>query len=285
MQRDALGDWLKRDSRESKVFSVTLKDRSAITIGGDRPDGVYWYDSDAGRFITSEYYRETVPDWVREFNDAKLADEYATQEWTRLLPEEAYRASREDNFSFENDGIDVTFPHRFDITVEDAADPADLTRPRYPAWYYNELKRTPFADELAFAFIERLIVNEQLGADDVPDILFAGASAADYIGHRYGPLSQEIQDYYRRLDQMLDEFPNFLDATIGEGRYALVLTSDHGVLPIPEELARQGMDAKRIDRLQRQEDVLDQFGLTDKLARLLVTPYGVTMRYDDGVSE
>ncbi len=292
MQRNALGDWLKQESRESKVFSVTLKDRSAITMGGERPDGVYWYDSDAGRFITSEYYRETIPEWVREFNDAKLADQYFTREWTRLLPEEAYSASREDSVPFEHDGIHVTFPHRFDISVESGAEEtADPTRPRYPSRYYDELKRTPFADELTFAFVERMIVSEQLGADDVPDLLFVGASAADYIGHRYGPLSQEIQDYYLRLDQMLDEFLNFLDATVGEGRYAVVLTSDHGVLPIPEELARQGLDAKRIDRLVRQEivvprltEVLNELGLTDRLAGVTVTPYGVTMQFDDGVS-
>ncbi len=292
MQRDALGDWLKRASPESKVFSVTLKDRSAIIMGGERPDGVYWYDSDAGRFITSEYYRETIPAWVREFNDAKLADGYFTKEWSRLLPEEAYSVSREDSFPFENDGLDVTFPHRFDIPVEsEAEETADSTRPRYPALYYDELKRTPFADELAFAFIERMIVSERLGADDVPDLLFAGASAADYIGHRYGPLSQEIQDYYLRLDLMLDEFLSFLDATVGEGRYVLVLTSDHGVLPIPEELARQGVDARRIDRFVRYQivvprltEVLDEFDLTEKMAQLLVTPYGVSMRFDDGVS-
>ena len=153
MQRNALGDWLKRASRESKVFSVALKDRSAITMGGERPDGVYWYDSYGGRFITSEYYLEAVPEWVREFNDANLADEYFTREWTRLLPEEAYSVSREDSFPAENDGIRVTFPHRFDIAVEREADgPADSTRPHYPARYYEELKRTPFADELTFAF-------------------------------------------------------------------------------------------------------------------------------------
>ncbi|MCH6548134.1 MAG: alkaline phosphatase family protein [Gemmatimonadetes bacterium] len=288
MQRNALGDWLKRESRESKVFSVSLKDRSAITMGGERPDGVYWYDSDAGRFITSEYYLDAVPEWVREFNDAKLADGYFEKEWTRLLPEEAYSASREDSFPFESDGVDVTFPHRFDIPADSEAEEIpESMRPRYPSLYYDELKRTPFVDELTFAFIERMIVSEQLGADDVPDLLFVGASAADYIGHRYGPLSQETQDYYLRLDQRLDEFLNFLDATVGEGRFALVLTSDHGVLPIPEELARQGIDAKRIDRLVRQgivvpplTDVLSEFGLTEKLAGVLVSPYGVTMRFE-----
>ena len=292
MQRDALGDWLKRKSPASKVFSVALKDRAAIPTGGERPDGVYWYDSYGGRFITSEYYLEAVPEWVREFNDAKLADEYFTREWTRLLPEEAYSVSREDSFPAENDGIRVTFPHRFDTMVErEADDTAASTRPRYPTLYYEELKRTPFADELAFAFIERMIVSEQLGADDVPDLLFAGASAADYVGHRYGPLSQEIQDHYLRLDQMLDDFLSFLDATIGEGQYVVVLTSDHGVLPIPEELARQGVDARRIDRLERQDivvppltEVLNELGLAEKLARLLVTSYGVTLQFD-GVSE
>ncbi len=295
MTRDAVGDWLKRHSPGSKVYAVALKDRSAITMGGRRPDGVYWYDAETGRFVTSTYYRDSVPGWVRAFNDSALVDSYFTKKWTRLLPEEAYSASREDGFPEESDGVHITFPHRLDVLIDSSAErdreaEGSTPRPRYPVAYYDEVKWTPFGDELTLAFIERMIVTEEIGKDDVPDLLFVGASSADYIGHRYGPFSQEVQDYYLRLDRMLDGFLDFLNETVGEGRYAVVVTSDHGVLPLPEYLARQGVDARRIGRLERQEiivasltDVLEELGILEQLRGVSTSPYGLVMRFREGV--
>ncbi len=143
---------------------------------------------------------------------------------------------------------------------------------------------------MTFAFIERMIVTEEIGKDDVPDLLFVGASSADYIGHSYGPFSQEVQDYYLRLDRMLDGFLDFLNETVGEGRYSVVLTADHGVLPLPEHLARQGVDARRIGPLERQEiivppltDVLEELRILEQLRVVSVTPYGLVMRFRRGV--
>ena len=171
MLSDALGDWLKDESPESKVYAVTLKDRSAITMGGRHPDDAYWYDAATGWFVTSTYYRESLPDWVREFNEDALVDTYYSKMWTRLLKEEAYSASREDAFPEEFDGVHITFPHRIDLLIDStawwAADDDSKPLARYPAQYYDELKRTPWADEVTFAFVERLIKNEEIGKDDI----------------------------------------------------------------------------------------------------------------------
>jgi len=71
-----LGDWLSDARPETRVFSVSAKDRSAIMLGGQRPDGVYWIDKDAsGGFATSAYYLRggasagigavvSMPNWV-----------------------------------------------------------------------------------------------------------------------------------------------------------------------------------------------------------------------------
>jgi len=62
-------------------------------------------------------------------------------------------------------------------------------------------------------------------------------SATDIIGHAYGPRSAESRDALLRLDAALGEFLDFLDARFGPGRVLVALTSDHGVLPLPEWLA------------------------------------------------
>ncbi|RMD99384.1 MAG: alkaline phosphatase family protein, partial [Calditrichaeota bacterium] len=231
----ALGDWLKAHSPGSKVFAVSRKDRPAIMMGGKHPDGVYWYNRKDGRFVTSEYYARNNPTWLDAFNDLKLPDQYLAQGWKKLLPEEAYFVSREDKFDHEADGIHTTFPHEF---------PSEAGKPN--ADYYRALQTSPFHDALLFELSKTIIREEQLGEDASPDLLFIGCSAADAIGHTYGPLSQESEDHFLRLDQYLGDFFTYLDKNIGKGNYVVVLSGDHGVLPLPEELQRRGFDSRRI---------------------------------------
>ena len=239
LKTNTLGDWLKRRSRGSKVFSVAVKDRAAIPMGGKRPNGVYWYYLPTGQFVTSAFYRREYPDWVDRFNAAEPAAAYNGRNWERLFPESTYVASREDDFPPEFDGRSTTFPHWIGVMEEDGG---------WDRFYRKILLHSPFADELTFAFVRELVVNEELGADDRPDILFVGCSAADYIGHAYGPYSQEVEDYYLRLDHQLDSLFVFLDETVGRANYLVVLTADHGVMTMPEELARRGFGGERASK-------------------------------------
>ncbi len=233
----AVGDWLKADARQSKVLSVAIKDRSAVLMGGRDADAAYWYHPRTGHFVTSSYYLDAYPRWVSSFNERGSARAYFDSVWTRMLPESEYGASREDAFALEADGVRTTFPHR--LGREERA-------PHEPNFW--ELPLTPFGDQLVLEFAQRLIAEESLGKDAVPDIVFVGLSSADYIGHHYGPYSQEVQDYYLRLDRALGAFFEFIEAQAGPGRYLIALTADHGVAPMPEELARRGVEgAARVD--------------------------------------
>ncbi len=228
--RDTLGDWLKRSTPGSKVYAVALKDRASIMMGGRRADGVFWYQPGMRRFVTSTHYPSEYSRWVDEFTESPEISPLLVTPWTLLRPEAAYDLSSEDDFPGEAGGVDTTFPH-------------DFERPGPP----GTLPASPFADELTLRFAMKLIASEGLGADAVPDLLWIGASAADEIGHLYGPDSREIQDYYLRLDVMLGELLEFLDEHVGRGRHVLALSSDHGVAALPEELARRGTLAQRID--------------------------------------
>ena len=53
---------------ESKTIAVSLKDRGAILPAGHTANAAYWYDSDAGHFISSTYYMDALPAWVEAFN-------------------------------------------------------------------------------------------------------------------------------------------------------------------------------------------------------------------------
>lgn len=234
LRRPALGDWLKAKNPASKVFSIAGKDRSAILMGGRKPDGAYWYNDKSGRFVTSSYYATSIPKWLESFNAVSRDNAFRTG-WVQSMKPEDYLISSEDAVPTENDCKETTFPHGF---TPDAPGALESFR--------KDILKTPFADEMTLDAAQLLISSEGLGADRNPDILWIGLSAADYVGHAYGPLSQEAQDYYFRIDRRLGEFLRFLDERIGPSGYVVALSSDHGSMPLPEDLARRGYPSSRV---------------------------------------
>lgn len=53
---------------KSKVIGIALKDRAAILPAGHSADAAYWWDTSAGHFISSTFYMDELPQWVKEFN-------------------------------------------------------------------------------------------------------------------------------------------------------------------------------------------------------------------------
>ncbi|MBI4484092.1 MAG: alkaline phosphatase family protein [Acidobacteria bacterium] len=236
LQVTTLGDWMKREDPHRKVISVSGKDRSAILMGGQRPDGAYWFDSSTGNFVSSTYYQESYPHWLQEFNSRKWPAAYFGRTWERLLSDHQSRSmAGRDDFPHEGNGRETTFPHRF----ESKSGTPDSE-------YHLFFMGTPWMDAATLKLGEAAISGEALGRDPKPDLLALGLSATDSIGHSYGPDSQEILDQLVRLDRFLGNFFAFLDRTVGLDHVLMVLTADHGAMPLPEILQLRGIQAARI---------------------------------------
>src|SRR4029079_7310331 len=74
---------------------------------------------------------------------------------------------------------------------------------------------SPFLNEMLDSFAQQAIVNEKLGQDDDTDVLTVSFSANDYVGHRYGPYSQEAMDAALRVDREISKLLDFVDARVG----------------------------------------------------------------------
>ena len=232
MKVDTLGDWMRKLDSRSKVFAFSGKDRSAILMAGRRPKGVFWFDPDAGGFVSSRYYPRT-PRWIKSFNKQKLPGQYLGVAWNRLLKDRSIYDERSTADKQAGEGGDPTFPHWFSGKKADKQ-------------FHSNLFGTPFMDEVVLRFAESAIREEKLGQRKSLDLLALGLSSTDYVGHRYGPDSHEIQDTILRLDQYLGSFFQFLETTVGKDRFLIVLTSDHGVQSLPEVLESRGVDGRRI---------------------------------------
>ena len=232
MLTTTVGDELFLHSGErTKSIGISRKDRGAILPAG-HTGHAYWYESATGNFITSTYFRDELPGWMEEFNNRNLPQEYLSGSWDPFHPIEEYVQSRPDNNPYEGTFADVeepVFPGDLAVIVEEFELSPGI------------LNMTPFADKLLLELAKAAIEGEELGQRDVPDILNIGLSAADAIGHRFGPGSKQVQDYYLRLDRYFADFFDYLDETLGMENVLIYLTSDHGAVYIPEYLSSLGI--------------------------------------------
>jgi arylsulfatase A-like enzyme len=83
-------------------------------------------------------------------------------------------------------------------------------------------------------------------------VLCLSFSANDTIGHNYGPESHELMDVTLRTDRMLADLFTFLDGRIGLKNCTIVLTADHGIAPIPEQVKaiNGNFSAGRVDNVR-----------------------------------
>src|SRR5205809_1386620 len=77
-----LGDRLQERDLASKVYSISLKDRAAILMGGRRAWGAFWFDAHAGRFMTSTFYRHRLQPLVEQFNNGLAQRVPKNMQWT-----------------------------------------------------------------------------------------------------------------------------------------------------------------------------------------------------------
>ncbi len=217
-QGTTLADWMTAAHPDTRVLSVSRKDRGAILPVGRGQHSVFWYAMSNGSFTTSRYYADTLPTWVSAFNaEGNVMKKYAGTFWQLSRPDSLY--TEPDSVAGESFGQGFLFPHFLP--------PDDLSATNIIIGY-------PFMDELSLDFALRGVNAMQLGQRGSTDLLSVSLSATDAIGHRWGPESREMHDNVLRLDAALGVFLDSLSTLVGRERIALVFTADHGVAPSPD---------------------------------------------------
>lgn len=281
-----LADSLRWSRPGAKVVALALKGRGAVMLGGARPDAAVWLDVPADRWTTSTWYAKELPAWVpkepasgtalewRRFEDPRLCAlvrraqrPAAAAECARVLAET--RAGPDDDaVEGGGHGFGPTFPHALPAV-------GDARRGEV-------FVATPLADEALLSLAERAVASVGLGADDTPDLLTVSLSAFDYVGHDFGPESQESLDHLLRIDAALARLFAALDARLGRGAWVAALVADHGVKPSPAKAARVGLPAGVVDHaklLAEAEAALDQLlGAREWLAPMVNSGFS----YRDG---
>ncbi|MEZ4797616.1 MAG: alkaline phosphatase PafA [Flavobacteriaceae bacterium] len=209
-----------------KTIGISLKDRGAILPAGHTANAAYWFHGKSeGSFITSTHYMTELPNWVKQYNKSDNVSKYM-KVWNSLYNIGTYVESGDDINDFEGG-----FKGK-----ETASFPYDLKTLSTENGGFDILRTTPYGNSIVTDFAIAAIDGENLGEDNITDVLAISYSSTDYVGHNFGVNSKEVQDTYLRLDQDLERLFNVLDAKVGKGEYTVFLTADHGAVHVPSYL-------------------------------------------------
>lgn len=230
---NTITDQLKLTYPEAKVISMSIKNRGAILPGGHLSDGSYWYDYDSGKFITSSYFMDSLPDWVNDFNNGTCLDKYKDAVWETLFDISTYTESEDDDSPYEHllpGKSTPTFPY----SLSEMSAVEEVT-------FAGIFPYTPFANAYLKDFAMSSIEAEGLGQDNQTDMLCISFSSTDIIGHAFGPYSKEIEDTYLRLDRDIADLIKSLEEKVGKDDFVIFFTADHAVVPVPQYLVDKKM--------------------------------------------
>lgn len=216
-----LSDALKQQHPDSHIATIAVEPLSAIVMAGHSGE-VYWMESLQSSWTTSSYYSKELPKWIADYNYDDRNEDLAIKRWTPLLPYDNYLNSQvsviEDIQSKTNKRI---------VHVQDTP----LAKGTMDDIYY-QMCYTPTGNSAMLAFARELVTRNQMGRDEVPDMLNIVLDTPRMISNRFGPESVEYEDMLYRLDRDLETFFSFLASQVESPRQLLiVLTSDHGTSP------------------------------------------------------
>ncbi len=244
LRRTGLADWVREAQPGAKVVSISAKDRGAILMAGKSKGEVYWFESRAGAFVTSTFYRSETPSWLRRFNETGMKKFLVDSVWVSTVPAEVASLSAPDTADFEGDGIHTYFPHQFSQEVTDPG----------PGDFYFWFEATPMLDRATLDVALLAMEEEKIGQKEGrTDFLSVSFSQTDRVGHAYGPLSREQMDNLLRLDGLLGELFAVLDQKVGRENYLVGFTSDHGIMTMPERIEGGGLRLSDADRSELEQ--------------------------------
>ncbi len=238
-------DELILSNKNSKVIGISLKDRGAIFPAGHLGKA-FWFEEVTGKFITSSYYLDELPEWMKIFNDRNLNDFYLNQSWNTLYPIETYTESTADNVPWEYLFKGIKSPVL----------PYDL--PALRKKNIDLLGYTPYGNSILKDLALTVLQSEKMGKGNSTDFLSISFSSTDKVGHYFGPNSIEIEDTYLRLDRDLSEILDYVDKNIGIENTLIFLTSDHAAASAPGYLKSIGVEAGNLST-KKLQDSLETF--------------------------
>lgn len=248
-------------AKRGRVFGVSLKDRSAITLAG-HAGKAFWFDKTNGGFVTSSYYYPAYPAWVDQWNKVYVPQSF---DWSLSRPLSSYKNANTTPLNINYGTFGKSFPHHVALPVSEE--------------YFKALSRTPKADQLTVDFANQILIQEKLGiSSNQTDYLGISFSGVDAIGHQFGPNSLEAEENLIQLDKTIANLLAIIDKQIGLNNTLIVLSADHGISDTPSYLrANHIAEVEPVDIKATEQNIQDllshQYNLPKETLMMIDLPF------------
>lgn len=239
---DSFNDQLLMNARLTQslspnIIAISNKSRAAICMAGKSGKAI-WLDPQQAYFTSSKAYFSELPEWITTFNEVCRKINTKAIEWKTCFPpsSKAYQAAQKNDYRY-------------------CCYEASLISPQCPSnkKFIRDLEsgeafcRTPKAGSTLTSCAKACIDDHFKQSPTAPLVMWLSLSNLDAVGHVYGPNSVEALDTIYHFDREIGELLAHLEHYVATQERLCVLTGDHGVMPIPEILRKEGYPAQRIN--------------------------------------
>lgn len=235
-----LSEVVAQSNSKSHVATIAIEPLSAIVMAGKAGD-VYWMETLQTAWTTSSYYTKELPAWIADYNRNEVNQTHMIKRWTPLLAYDDYRNCQvsciEDLKSNSNKHIDF-------IGVNETSAKTRISDD------YDQMCFTPAGNSALLSFAKQVITKNEMGKDEVIDVLNIVLDTPRKISSRFGPESVEYEDMLYRLDRDLEDFISYIMTQVIDPQHIVIsLTSDHGTSP---SYNSPGMEQERFNIRQAE---------------------------------
>lgn len=193
----------------SKVRAIGM---SADVLGfatGHSKEGFYRFNEKTG--LVENRTLTSLPFWVNEFNSKRFGETYRSREWGPMNNINDYYQAR-----FYRESLPTNFLYRFNDDKD-----------------YSRIIFSPFGNVMMRDLAVSMVINENLGKDEYPDLLTVSFSLKPGVRKNVKQLDAETEDMALRLDGEIAGMIRFFEESIGLDNVLMVLTGaqNPGVAP------------------------------------------------------
>ena len=137
----------------------------------------------------------------------------------------------------------------------------------------DQICYTPLGNKITEEMAKAAVAGEQLGGDNVTDLLTVSFSCTDMIGHKYGTHSDKTREIYVDLDKRMADLFGYLDQNVGKDQYLVFLMADHGAANSILLSREHGIPADGfvVPKVEKELDayLMNKFGSKTSLVRCI----------------
>jgi predicted AlkP superfamily pyrophosphatase or phosphodiesterase len=216
------------------AYAISLKSRAAIATA-NRAGIAIWFDTQSGMFTSSKAYLNELPEWLTSFNEANKVASPGSVYWKQKYSHNAaaYAFFDVDNYRYvrlKKALVNTTIPIGPEVNSKNP---------------YALFVLTPQANQLVCDCAKDCLKSyiSEPTSDEL--LLWICISSLDKVGHQFGPWSRETLDMLYHLDTQIGDVMRTAEALISPEKILYILTSDHGISPIVEQLHDRGVKLGR----------------------------------------